>query len=163
MAKSRKTSTGTPATTVLTQAGVEFWSHPYTHDPSASSYGLEAADALGVEPGRVFKTLVVEVDGALCVGIVAVDRSLDLKAMAAAVGGKKATMADRSAAERATGYVLGGISPLGQRRRLPTVLDRSAYDHRRVLVSGGRRGLDVELSTEDLATLTDATTADISR
>lgn len=163
MAKSRKTSTGTPATTVLTQAGVEFWSHPYTHDPSASSYGLEAADALGVEPGRVFKTLVVEVDGALCVGIVAVDTSLDLKAMAAAVGGKKATMADRSAAERATGYVLGGISPLGQRRRLPTVLDRSAYDHRRVLVSGGRRGLDVELSTEDLATLTDATTADISR
>ena len=163
MAKSRKTSTGTPATTVLTQAGVEFWSHPYTHDPSASSYGLEAADALGVEPGRVFKTLVVEVDGALCVGIVAVDRSLDLKAMAAAVGGKRATMADRSAAERATGYVLGGISPLGQRRRLPTVLDRSAYEHRRVLVSGGRRGLDVELSTEDLATLTDATTADISR
>jgi Cys-tRNA(Pro)/Cys-tRNA(Cys) deacylase len=99
----------------------------------------------------------------LCVGIVAVDRSLDLKAMAAAVGGKKATMADRSAAERATGYVLGGISPLGQRRRLPTVLDRSAYEHRRVLVSGGRRGLDVELATEDLATLTDATTADISR
>jgi Cys-tRNA(Pro)/Cys-tRNA(Cys) deacylase len=148
---------------VLTEAGVEFWSHPYAHDPSAASYGLEAAEALGVEPGRVLKTLVVEVDGALCVGIVAVDRSLDLKAMAAAVGGKKATMAERAAAERATGYVLGGISPLGQRRRLPTVLDRSAHQHQRVLVSGGRRGLDVELSTEDLVRMTDATTADIAR
>jgi Cys-tRNA(Pro)/Cys-tRNA(Cys) deacylase len=163
VAKQRKTSAGTPATTVLTEAGVEFWSHPYAHDPSAASYGLEAAEALGVEPGRVFKTLVVEVDGALCVGIVAVERSLDLKAMAAAVGGKKATMAERGAAERATGYVLGGISPLGQRRRLPTVLDRSAYEYQRVLVSGGRRGLDVELSTEDLVRLTDALTADIAR
>jgi Cys-tRNA(Pro)/Cys-tRNA(Cys) deacylase len=163
VAKQRRTSAGTPATTVLTAAGVEFWSHPYAHDPSAASYGLEAADALGVEPGRVFKTLVVEVDGALCVGIVAVNRSLDLKAMAAAVGGKRATLAGRAAAERATGYVLGGISPLGQRRRLPTVLDRSAYEHQRVLVSGGRRGLDVELSTEDLVRLTDATTADIAR
>jgi Cys-tRNA(Pro)/Cys-tRNA(Cys) deacylase len=163
VAKQRKTSAGTPATTVLAETGVEFWTHPYAHDPSAASYGLEAAEALGVEPGRVFKTLVVEVDGALCVGIVAVDRSLDLKAMAAAVGGKKATMAERATAERATGYVLGGISPLGQRRRLPTVLDRSAYEHQRVLVSGGRRGLDVELSTEDLVRLTDATTADIAR
>jgi Cys-tRNA(Pro)/Cys-tRNA(Cys) deacylase len=163
VAKQRRTSAGTPATAVLTEAGVEFWSHPYAHDPSAASYGLEAAEALGVEPGRVLKTLVVEVDGALCVGIVAVDRSLDLKAMAAAVGGKKATMAERAAAERATGYVLGGISPLGQRRRLPTVLDRSAHQHQRVLVSGGRRGLDVELSTEDLVRMTDATTADIAR
>jgi Cys-tRNA(Pro)/Cys-tRNA(Cys) deacylase len=163
VAKQRKTSAGTPATTLLTEAGVEFRSHSYDHDPSAASYGLEAAQALGVEPGRVFKTLVVDVDGTVCIGIVPVDRSLDLKAMAAAVGGKKATLAERAAAERTTGYVLGGISPLGQRRRLPTVLDQSAYEHQRVLVSGGRRGLDVELSTDDLARLTDATTADIAR
>ena len=163
MAKQRKASAGTPATKVLAEAGVEFWSRPYDHDPSAASYGLEAAEALGVEPGRVFKTLVVDVDGTLCVGIVAVNRSLDLKAMAVAVGGKRATLAERAAAERATGYVLGGISPLGQRNRLPTVIDRSAFEHQRVLVSGGRRGLDVELSTEDLVRLTDATTADIAR
>jgi Cys-tRNA(Pro)/Cys-tRNA(Cys) deacylase len=156
-------SVGTPATTVVRDAGVEYRLHPYTHDPSAESYGLEAATALGVEPARVLKTLVADVDGTLCVGIVAVDRSLDLKALAAAVGGKRAAMAERAAVERATGYVLGGVSPLGQRRRLRTVLDRSAYDHRTVLVSGGRRGLDIELTPQDLARLTAAATAAIAR
>jgi Cys-tRNA(Pro)/Cys-tRNA(Cys) deacylase len=161
--RARRGSTGTPATKALADAGVEHRLHPYTHDPAAESYGLEAATALGVEPSRVFKTLVADVDGVLCVGIVPVDRSLDLKALAAAVGGKRAAMAERAAAERATGYVLGGISPLGQRRRLRTVLDSSAYDHATVLVSGGRRGLDVELAPADLARLTDATPAAIAR
>jgi Cys-tRNA(Pro)/Cys-tRNA(Cys) deacylase len=152
----------TPAARALAAAGVHFELRAYEHDPAAPSYGLEAARALGVEPGRVFKTLVVDVDGELCVGIVPVDRTLDLKAIAAAAGGKRAAMADRSAAERATGYVLGGISPLGQRRRLPTVLDTSAYDHATVLVSGGRRGLDVELAPDDLVRLTQASAAPIA-
>lgn len=157
------TSTKTPATSALAVAGVEFRLHRYAHDPLAKSYGLEAAAALGVPPGSVFKTLVVDVDGALCVGIVPVDRSLDLKALAAAVSGKRATLADKAAAERATGYVLGGISPLGQRRRLRTVLDASAFDHDTVLVSAGRRGLDVELAPADLARLAAATSAVLSR
>jgi Cys-tRNA(Pro)/Cys-tRNA(Cys) deacylase len=163
VAKSRTASTGTPATRALTQAGVEYRLHPYDHDPDAGSYGLEAAAKLGVDPSRVFKTLVVDVDAALCVGVVPVDRSLDLKALAAAVGGKRAGMAERSAVERATGYVLGGVSPLGQRRRLRTVLDESAFDHDTVLVSGGRRGLDVELSPGDLVRLTGARRAPIAR
>lgn len=163
MAKSRAASAGTPATTALDRAGVRYRLHPYTHDPSAQSYGLEAAAALGVEPGRVLKTLVVDVSGSLWVAVVPVDRSLDLKAVAAAVGGKRAVMADAVDAERATGYVVGGISPLGQRRRLPAVVDVSAFDHDTVLVSGGRRGLDVELSPSDLAALTGATAVAIAR
>jgi Cys-tRNA(Pro)/Cys-tRNA(Cys) deacylase len=163
VAKARTGSTGTPATKALTSAGVEYRVHAYDHDPTAGSYGLEAAEVLGVEPARVFKTLVAQVDGALCVGIVPVDRSLDLKALATAVGGKRGAMAERAAAERATGYVLGGISPLGQRRRLPTVLDESAFAHATVLVSGGRRGLDVELTPDDLAALTGAARAPIAR
>lgn len=163
MAKVRTASIRTPATKALAGAGVTFRVHPYTHDPAAGSYGLEAAEALGVDPGRVFKTLVVDVDGSLCVAVVPVDRSLDLKAMAAAVGGKRASMARAPDAERATGYVLGGISPLGQRRRLRTVIDTTAYGHQTVLVSGGRRGLDVELAPDDLARLTDAAAAGISR
>jgi Cys-tRNA(Pro)/Cys-tRNA(Cys) deacylase len=137
--------------------------HPYAHEEGAQSYGMEAASKLGVDPARVLKTLVVEVDATLCVGIVPVDRSLDLKALASAVGGKRASMAERAAAERATGYVLGGISPLGQRRRLRTVIDDSAFGHATVLVSGGRRGLDVELAPEDLAGLTGAVRAPIAR
>lgn len=137
--------------------------HPYRHDPAAHSYGLEAAEVLGIEPGRVFKTLVVDVEGELWVGIVPVDRSLDLKAMAAVAGRKRAGLAEHQAAERATGYVLGGISPLGQRRRLSTVIDTSAFDFDTVLVSGGRRGLDVELAPEDLTALTGATRAPIAR
>ncbi|MGH3432704.1 MAG: YbaK/EbsC family protein, partial [Thermocrispum sp.] len=119
---------GTPATTLLVTRKVTHRVHAYEHDPAADSYGLEAADALGIEPARVFKTLVAEVDGKLTVGVVPVTGQLDLKALAAAAGGKRARMADPAAAQRATGYVLGGISPLGQRSRLPLVVDGTARD-----------------------------------
>jgi Cys-tRNA(Pro)/Cys-tRNA(Cys) deacylase len=154
---------GTPATVALTAAGVDFTLHAYEHDPRAASYGLEAAEALGVEPGRVLKTLLASLDGALVVGIVPVDGQLDLKALARALGGSKAVMADVAAAERATGYVAGGISPIGQRRAHPTVVDASATGWPTVFVSGGRRGLDVELSPADLVAVTAATTAPIGR
>jgi Cys-tRNA(Pro)/Cys-tRNA(Cys) deacylase len=163
MGRSKRASAGTPATVILTRAGVPFTTHAYEHDPSASSYGLEAAEVLGLDPDRVFKTLFVEVDGRLVVGIVPVSRQLDLKAVAAAVEGKKATMADPAAAERATGYVVGGISPLGQKRTHPTVLDESALAYDTVYVSGGRRGLDLGLAPHDLVRLTHATTAVIAR
>jgi Cys-tRNA(Pro)/Cys-tRNA(Cys) deacylase len=158
----KNTSQGTPATAVLAAAGVPFTLHPYSHDPSAASYGLEAAAALGIDPARVFKTLMVEIDGRLAVGVVPVSGSLDLKALAAALGGKKAAMANPAAAERRTGYVLGGISPLGQRQPSPTVIDESALACNTILVSGGRRGLDIELAPGDLIRLTDAITAPIS-
>ena len=119
--------------------------------------------ALGLDPAQVFKTLLADVDGGLVVAVVPVDRSLDLKALAAAAGGKRAVMADPAAAERATGYVVGGISPLGQRRRLPTVVDASALEWATVLVSAGRRGLDVELAPADLVRLTNAVTAAVAR
>ncbi|MFJ3595030.1 Cys-tRNA(Pro) deacylase [Streptomyces sp. NPDC090126] len=154
---------GTPATVALTAAGAAFTVHAYDHDPASPSYGEEAAEALGVPPDRVFKTLVAEVDGALTVAVVPVAGSLDLKALAAAVGGKRATMADPAAAERTTGYVRGGISPLGQRKRLRTVLDASARTHPTICVSAGRRGLEVELSATDLAELTGGTFAEIAR
>ncbi|HET7784298.1 MAG TPA: Cys-tRNA(Pro) deacylase [Arthrobacter sp.] len=153
---------GTPATAALAAAGVPFVLHPYTHDPAAASYGAEAAEVLGVDPSRVFKTLMVEVEGRLAVGIVPVSGTLDLKAFAAALGAKKAAMADPAAAQRRTGYVLGGISPLGQRLPSPTVLDASALALDTLLVSGGRRGLDIELAPADLVRLTDAVTASIS-
>ena len=124
---------------------------------------MEAAQALGLAPAQVFKTLLADVDGALAVAVVPVDRSLDLKALAAALGGKRAVMAEPADAERATGYVVGGISPLGQRRRLPTVVDVSALEWDTVLVSAGRRGLDVELAPGDLVRLTSAVTAPVSR
>ncbi|WP_323379002.1 Cys-tRNA(Pro) deacylase [Streptomyces smaragdinus] len=161
--KSRKQSGGTPATVALQQAGVEFTVHAYEHDPAVASYGEEAAQALGVDPGQVFKTLVTDVDGTLTVAVVPVSGSLDLKALAAAVGGKRAAMADPAAAERTTGYVRGGISPLGQRKRLPTVLDASASGLETVCVSAGRRGLEVELAPADLAALTGAVLAPIAR
>ncbi|BCW44594.1 Cys-tRNA(Pro) deacylase [Arthrobacter sp. StoSoilB5] len=160
MAK-KMASQGTPATAALAAAGVPFVLHPYTHDPSAASYGVEAAEALGVDPARVFKTLMVEVEGKLAVGIVPVSGNLDLKSVAAALGSKKAAMADPKAAERRTGYVLGGISPLGQRQPSPTVLDESALSFDTILVSGGRRGLDIELAPRDLLRLTKAVTAPI--
>ncbi|MFI7066327.1 Cys-tRNA(Pro) deacylase [Kribbella sp. NPDC050124] len=162
MAKSKQ-SQGTPATVALTKAKVEFTAHTYDHDPAAKSFGLEAAEALGLAPEQVFKTLLVEVDGKLTVGVVPVDKQLDLKAIAAAAGGKKAVMADPAAAERTTGYVVGGISPIGQKRALPTVIDATATDHATVYVSGGRRGLDIGLSPTDLITVTKARTAAIAR
>jgi Cys-tRNA(Pro)/Cys-tRNA(Cys) deacylase len=162
MAKTRG-GTGTPATVALTRAGVDFTLHPYEHNPATESFGLEAADALGLPYNRVFKTLVAHVDAALVVAIVSADAQLDLKALAAAMGGKRAAMAEVALAERTTGYVAGGISPLGQRKRLPTVVDESALDHETILVSAGRRGLDLELAPTDLIRLTVATTAPIAR
>ncbi len=153
----------TPATVALARAGIRHVVHAYEHDPAARSYGLEAAQALGVAPARVLKTLLVDTGSGLAVGIVPVDRSLDLKALAVALGVKKVAMADPRTAERSTGYVVGGISPFGQRRRLPTVLDAGALDQPAVLVSGGRRGLDLELSPADLVRHLDAVTAPIAR
>ena len=163
MAKARRTGAGTPATAALTAAGIGFTERGYDHNPAADSYGLEAAAALGVPPERVFKTLLVDTGAGLAVGIVPVDRQLDMKAIAAALKVKKATMANPAAAERSTGYVVGGISPIGQKRALPTVLDQSAAGHETVLVSGGRRGLDLELAPADLAGITRAAQAPISR
>jgi Cys-tRNA(Pro)/Cys-tRNA(Cys) deacylase len=157
----KSTSQGTPATAALAAAGVPFVLHPYVHDASVASYGMEAAEALGIPPEMVFKTLMVEVEGRLAVGVVPVSGNLDLKAFAAALGAKKAAMADPAAAERRTGYVLGGISPLGQRQASPTVIDGSALGLRTMLVSGGRRGLDIELAPAELIRLTSAVTAAI--
>lgn len=155
----------TPATRVLDQARVDYTVHEYHHDEKAAAaaggYGLEAAAALGVDPRQVFKTLLVHVDKDLVVAICPVDGHLDLKAVAAAVGGKKAAMADPALAQRTTGYVIGGISPLGQKKRLTTVLDESALPLGRILVSGGRRGLDLELPVDDLVRLTGARLAPI--
>ncbi|WP_329458326.1 Cys-tRNA(Pro) deacylase [Streptomyces sp. NBC_01497] len=161
--KQKKGGGGTPATTALAAAGVPYALHSYEHDPAAPSYGEEAAQALGVPPERVFKTLVADVDGELTVAVVPVTGRLDLKALAAAVGGKRAVMADAAAAERTTGYVLGGISPLGQRRALRTVLDASSAGHGTVYISAGRRGLEVELTPDALAKLTSATLAPVAR
>ncbi|MET0741659.1 MAG: Cys-tRNA(Pro) deacylase [Candidatus Nanopelagicales bacterium] len=154
---------GTPATTALTKADIAFTIHEYAHDAKASSYGLEAAQALGLDPATVFKTLLADVDGRLVVAVVPVNGQLDLKSLAAAVDGKRAAMADPTVAERSTGYVLGGISPVGQRRKLPTVVDDTAELYPTVYVSGGRRGLDLGLAPADLLAVTGASTAAISR
>ncbi|XVV02955.1 Cys-tRNA(Pro) deacylase [Actinosynnema sp. CA-248983] len=153
---------GTPATALLDKQKVAYELHAYDHDPRHESYGLEAAEALGISPDRVFKTLVAEVDGKLAVGVVPVTGQLDLKALAAAVGGKKAKMAEVAAAERATGYVAGGISPLGQKNRLPLVLDASAQQFDTIYCSAGRRGLEVEIAPDHLVKLTQAVIANIS-
>jgi Cys-tRNA(Pro)/Cys-tRNA(Cys) deacylase len=136
--------------------------HTYEHDPRATAYGTEAANLLGVPPDRCLKTLVATVDGGLVVAVVPVAGALDLKALAAAAGGKRAAMADPTLAERTTGYVRGGISPLGQRKALPTVVDASAMNHATVYVSAGRRGLEIELAPADLVDLTAATVAPIA-
>jgi len=159
----KKKAGGTPATTALSTASVPFTVHDYAHDPRSESYGEEAAAALGVSADRVFKTLLADVDGVLTVAVVPVSGQLDLKALARATGGRKASMADPTAAERSTGYVVGGISPLGQKRRHPTVVDVTALDHTTVFVSAGRRGLEVELAPADLVRLTAAVAAPIGR
>lgn len=156
----------TPAIKAAAAAGVSILTHEYRHDPNNSNYGLEAAQALGLDPTRVFKTLLVAVNGdprRLAVAVVPVVGQLDLKAMAAACGAKKAQMAEPAHAERATGYVLGGISPLGQKRRLQTVIDDTARRFRSVFVSGGRRGLDIEIAPDDLIRLCLASTAAIGK
>jgi len=154
---------GTPATVALTAAGIPFTAHAYEHDPANTNFGLEAAAALQLDPEQVFKTLLADVDGKLVVGIVPVTGKLDLKALAAAVGGKRAEMADPKLAERRTGYVVGGISPIGQKTVHPTVLDETAELYDTIFVSGGRRGLDLELAPADLVRITDATIAPIAK
>jgi Cys-tRNA(Pro)/Cys-tRNA(Cys) deacylase len=146
----------TPAVAAAERAGIPFTLHVYEHEAGAA-YGLEAAAKTGVDAARVFKTLVVTQDGALSVAIVPVAAQLDLRAL-----GKRAALADRAAAERATGYVLGGISPLGQRKRLPTLLDESALEFETIFVSAGRRGLEIELAPDDLVRLTDARVAAVA-
>ena len=159
-----KDHASTPAVAMLVRAGIAHDLHPYEHDPASElSYGLEAAAALGVEPAAVFKTLCVLADGALTMALVPVSGSLDLKAVAKATGAKRAVMANPADAERATGYVVGGISPLGGRKRLPAVVDDSALALERIYVSGGRRGLDISLAPADLVQLTGATTAPIGK
>ena len=140
---------GTPAIVAAERAGIRYRVHEYVHDPKAASYGLEAAEKLGLDPARVFKTLVADVDGTLTVAIVPVAAQLDLKSL-----GKRVTMADTKLAERTTGYVAGGISPLGQRKRLPTVIDDSALSFETIHISAGRRGLELELDPADLLALT---------
>jgi Cys-tRNA(Pro)/Cys-tRNA(Cys) deacylase len=154
---------GTTATIALERARIPFTVHEYAHDPRHDSYGMEASEAMGVAPERVFKTLIAEVDGNLVTAVVPVAGELDLKALAAAAGGKKAAIADVAAAERATGYVAGGISPLGQRKRLPVVLDESAMGQPTMFCSAGRRGLEIELAPADLVRAANATVAAIGR
>ena len=154
---------GTPATVALTAAGIAFTPHAYEHDAANTNFGLEAASALGLDPEQVFKTLLADVDGALTVAIVPVTGKLDLKALAAAVAGKKAEMADPRLAERKTGYVVGGISPIGQKTRHRTVLDETAELYDTIYVSGGRRGFDIELAPADLLSITGGLIAAIAR
>jgi Cys-tRNA(Pro)/Cys-tRNA(Cys) deacylase len=153
---------GTPATVLLSKNKVPHQVHEYEHDPRSASYGTEASELLGLPAERVFKTLVAEVDGALTIGVVPVSGQLDLKALAAAAGGKKAKMAEVTAAERATGYVAGGISPLGHRKRLRVVVDSSASEFETIFCSAGRRGLEIELAAADLVRLADAVVAPIA-
>ncbi len=154
--------TGTPATALLAREKVSHTLHPYPHDPRSDAFGEEAATALDVAPDRLFKTLIASVDGRLVCAVVPVAGRLDLKALAAAVGAKRATMAEPAAASRATGYVVGGISPLAQKTRLPVVIDESASRYPTVFVSAGKRGLQVELTPSDLARLTSAALAPIA-
>jgi Cys-tRNA(Pro)/Cys-tRNA(Cys) deacylase len=159
---------GTPATALLARQRIPYSVHEYPHDARhgegrGSNYGLEASEALGVPPERVFKTLVASVDGALTVGVVPVAGRLDLKALATAAGGRKAVMAEPAEAERATGYVVGGISPLGHRKRLPVVIDETARRFGTIYCSAGRRGLQIEIAPEDLMKAADAVVAPITQ
>ncbi|APZ41760.1 Cys-tRNA(Pro) deacylase [Acidihalobacter ferrooxydans] len=154
----------TPAIDLAKQHGIAHRIHAYTHDPTCTAYGDEAASQLGVEADRVFKTLVVDLgDRKLAVAVLPVSCTLSLKLVARAAGARKAAMADKTVAERATGYVLGGISPLGQKKALPTVIDISARDYASIFVSAGRRGLEIELAADDLRQLTGARFAKLSQ
>ena len=155
-------ASGTPATTLLISAGTIYVEHEYDHDPSSTSYGLEAAEKLGFDPSQVFKTLVVAVDDYFAVAIIPVNQQLSFKSLSRALDAKKAAMAQPELAARMTGYVVGGISPLGQKKLLPTVISESALLLGTILVSGGRRGFDVELSPVDLAELIQGKFADIT-
>ncbi len=154
----------TPAIKLARKHKIPFNVHQYQHDTNADSYGQEAADALGLNPARLFKTLVVELNNSeLVVGIVPVSGSLNLKAIASAANAKKAVMADKQKVQTTTGYVLGGVSPLGQRKALTTIIDDSAKQFDTVFVSAGKRGLDIELTAHDLAKLTRAQFAAIGK
>ena len=154
----------TPGINQAKKAGIEFQIHEYEHDPAAASYGLEAAQKLNTQAERIFKTLIVQLDSKeLAVGVVPVEKHLNLKAVASALQAKRADMADMALAERTTGYLAGGISPLGQKKRLRTIVDSSAQPFATMFVSAGRRGLEIELKPADLAKLTNATFADIAR
>jgi Cys-tRNA(Pro)/Cys-tRNA(Cys) deacylase len=155
-------ATGTPATALLSKQKIAFTLHPYDHDPRAEDYGEEASAALGVDATRIFKTLIALIDGKLVCGVVPVAARLDVKALAAAIGGKRGAMAEPAAAARATGYVVGGISPIGQKSRLPVVVDASAEHFDTVFVSAGKRGLQVELAPADLAAAANARFAPIA-
>ena len=159
----KKSTGGTPATDALTAAGVSFTLHEYAHDPSVRHFGDETIEILGLDPGRVFKTLLADTGDGLVVGVVPVSCQLDLKALATAVGAKRAVMADPAEAERSTGYVLGGISPIGQKRQLPTVVDETVELWPTVYVSGGHRGMDLGLDPGDLVRVTGARLAAIAR
>lgn len=153
----------TPAVKVLKASSIPYTVHSYDHDPMSRSYGLEAAEKLGIAPQRVFKTLVVMLETKrLCVGVISVEQQLNMKRIAKAAGGKKAGMADSQLAERTTGYVMGGISPIGQKRRLDTYIDRAAIAHETIFISGGKRGLDIELDPSELIGLINATIADLT-
>jgi Cys-tRNA(Pro)/Cys-tRNA(Cys) deacylase len=159
-------SGGTLATVALTRAGIAFTLNAYDHDPRATSYGLEAADALGLDPNQVFKTLVVDsgtTRPVLAVAVVPVSGQLDLGHCAAALGVKRVVMADKTIVQRTTGYVLGGVSPLGQKNALPIVIDETALLWETIYISAGKRGLDLGIAPADLATLTNATFANIAR
>lgn len=158
-----RSGASTPATVALMRLGIAFAVRAYEHDPAETDFGAEAARELGVDASRVLKTLLAEIDGVLTVGVVPVAGRLDLKLLAAARGGKRAVMADPAVAEKKTGYVVGGISPIGQKVRLPTVIDESARAHDTVLVSGGRRGFDIELAPNDLLRATGAQWARIAK
>lgn len=153
----------TPAINTARKAKIAFTVHEYEHDPSCASYGLEAAEKLNVDPSRVFKTLVADLGGELVVAVIPVEAMLGLKHLAKAAGAKKAAMADRALVERTTGYVLGGVSPLGQKKRLRTFIDSSALLLPSMHVSAGRRGLEIELAPRDLAQATSARFADLTQ
>jgi len=154
----------TPAIKLLKKHKIPHQLHEYTHDPGADSYGLEAAEKLGLEPQRVYKTLVLCLDdGTLVVAVLPVNKQLSMKRLAKAMGAKKATMADPKAVERSSGYVLGGVSPLGQKKCLKTILDTDASMHETIFISAGRRGLELELSPVTLSRLLSAGTAGLSQ
>jgi Cys-tRNA(Pro)/Cys-tRNA(Cys) deacylase len=163
MAKREVRQPGTPATVALTRANVPYTAHVYDHDPAAPSYGMEAAIALAVPPDQVFKTLMAKVDDQPVIAIVPVSSMVDLKALAAAAGGRRAEMADPQDAQRITGYAVGGISPVGQRRQSPTYVDDTAAGLDVIYVSGGRRGFDIGLSPDDLLRMTSGHLAPIAR
>ena len=161
--KPQSSATSTPATSALAAAGVAYTAHPYHHDPAVTDYGREAAEALGISADRVFKTLIVQADARLAVAVLPVSSQLDLKAFAAALGAKKAELAPVDLAQKRTGYLVGGVSPVGQKVRLETVVDEAALSFDTVFVSGGKRGLDIELAPAELVAVTDARVGVIRR